>query len=181
MSKTGCGLIVAPVDDPVQHTLGIAKGAHGRPIRPTFPVRALPRAGRGVPPMRPGPTVLRRRLRSHDTQGVAAPGRRALPAQPHWAIQARLAYPALARAPSGAGKDSDASGFPRRALGCCTASHANIRLGSHPTMHLHDIDCGHSRRPSPRLALPLVLCTLRSPGAPGIHPSQPQSNPPPWP
>ena len=179
MSKTGCGLIVAPVDDPVQHTLGIAKGAHGRPIRPTFPVRALPRAGRGVPPMRPGPTVLRRRLRSHDTQGVAAPGRRALPAQPHWAIQARLAYPALARAPSGAGKDSDAPGFPLPALRCFTASHTTMRCRRSTMHHHHHRGYCHRRSPAQRLALPLVLHVQPGTGTPGIPAPRPKS--PPWP
>ena len=52
-----------------------------------------------VPPMRPGPAVLRRWVRSCDPPGPAARLRPALPARPSGAIQPRLAYPALACAP----------------------------------------------------------------------------------
>ena len=188
------------MDDPVQHTFGIAKGAYGRPIRPTLPVRVLPCAGAGVPPVRPGPAVLRRWVRGGDPPGFAARLRATLPMWARGALQARFAYPALACAPEAGGKNSDASGFPLPGPGCFTASHTTAFVHHccgkrSPTMHHHykhhcACHCGHDLRAGTthhrygaqwHLALPLVLHALPSPGAPGTHPSQSRSSAPPWP
>ena len=114
------------------------RGTHGRRACATLLVRALPRAGAGVQPLRPGPDLLRHGLCSGGSLAVAALRRPALSVQPTRALNARRENSALARTPSVAGRTAgglgagdtaigDASGFPVTGLGCCTDRRPHTR------------------------------------------------------
>jgi len=130
----------------VRPALRLCRGAHG-PTRPPLPVRALPRAGHPVQPLRPRQPLLRTAMPAAGTRRGTAPGCAPLPE-----VQARPRLPcaaltSLAPAPRrargrlqrrGGRTQRDAPGFP---AGGGVGSTAGM-----DTRHHHRRRCRHGRR-----------------------------------
>lgn len=102
-----------PVDT-VSALTGIADAGHGPPLC----VRSLPGAGHRLPPLRPRPNLLRRRLLRGVTPGQPERGWPALPAQPSRPLCACRADAPLSQPP----EESDASRFRGASRQCSTAA-----------------------------------------------------------
>ena len=112
----GAAAVLHPWDESVQHLWLIAEGGHG-PFSPLVPVRAMPRSGVALLPLRPRPAVLQSGLRQRQPARATARGGPELPAQRYRPTQACRTHRALARAASTLAAPGGARACHRRRRG----------------------------------------------------------------
>ncbi len=102
----GCRESISQAASPCRTLVGVTWAANGK-YRSLVPLRGLPSAGAGLQPLRPGPDLLRRRLRPSRSSELTAGCRQALSKQPTRPLHACRTQSPLPAPPA----QSDASGF----------------------------------------------------------------------